>query len=261
MTIPPNSGLPEPEGIDQFQHCPGPSNYAAPPMNWEGRDFQSCRGGSRKRGRALASEALALAEPGKEDGASRGIDRQELDRQEPVAPSTLMRWCKFNFVGGIGIGVQFVALFLLKSVLHFNYLAATAIAVESAVVHNFVWHEQFTWVDRIRSDRIKPDRVALSLRMPISHTSSPSAFGWRSALALRITCLKDLGLQPPSLRRFLRFNLTNGAVSILGNLALMKVMVGQGHMNYLLANAIAIAFCSLANFLVSDEWVFGEPSD
>lgn len=27
-------------------------------------------------------------------------------------------------------------------------------------------------------------------------------------------------------------------------------------MNYLLANAIAITLCSLANFLVSEEWVF-----
>ena len=39
-------------------------------------------------------------------------------------------------------------------------------------------------------------------------------------------------------------------------LALMKVMVGLGHMNYLLANAIAIIVCSLANFLVSEQWVF-----
>jgi putative flippase GtrA len=139
-------------------------------------------------------------------------------------PSTLLRWCKFNFVGAIGIAVQFAALFLLKSVLHFNYLAATAIAVEAAVVHNFVWHEQFTWADRVKSDRVKSDRM-----------QSP----WRQ-----------------SLPRLLRFNLANGAVSILGNLALMKVMVGQGHMNYLLANAIAIALCSLANFLVSNEWVF-----
>src|SRR5437016_606133 len=67
-----------------------------------------------------------------------------------IAPSTLLRWCKFNIVGGIGILVQFAALFLLKSVLHFNYLAATAIAVEAAVVHNFVWHEQFTWADRVQ---------------------------------------------------------------------------------------------------------------
>lgn len=143
--------------------------------------------------------------------------------QDP-APSKFVRWWKFNFVGAIGIGVQFAALFLLKSALGFDYLFATAFAVEAAVVHNFVWHEQFTWVDRIKSDRVRLQ-----------------------------------GLQPSwcrSLPRFLRFNLTTGAVSIVGNLALMKVMVGEGHMNYLLANAIAIALCSIANFLVSDEWVF-----
>jgi putative flippase GtrA len=119
--------------------------------------------------------------------------------------------------------VQFAALFLVKGVLHFHYLAATAIAVEAAVVHNFVWHEQFTWVDRTKSASGQPH--------------------WRR-----------------SLPRFLRFNLTTGAVSILGNLALMKVMVGHGHINYLLANAIAITLCSLANFLVSENWVFeGRP--
>jgi putative flippase GtrA len=132
-----------------------------------------------------------------------------------IARSKFVRWCKFNFVGGIGIVVQFAALFLLKSVFHFHYLAATALAVEAAVLHNFVWHERFTW-----ADRTKP-----SLRC--------------------------------SLLRLLRFHLGNGAVSILGNLALMKVMVGVGQMNYLVANAIAITLCSVANFLVSDEWVFG----
>jgi putative flippase GtrA len=145
------------------------------------------------------------------------------------APSTFMRWWKFNFVGAIGIGVQFAALFLLKSVLGFDYLFATAFAVEAAVVHNFVWHEQFTWVDRIKLDRIKLDRIELQGLQP----------SWRQ-----------------SLPRFLRFNLTTGAVSILGNLALMKVMVGEGQMNYLVANAIAIALCSIANFVVSDTWVF-----
>ena len=138
-------------------------------------------------------------------------------RQTPEQPSTFARWWKFNFVGAIGIGVQFAALFLLKSVLGFDYLFATAFAVEAAVVHNFVWHEQFTWADRLEG-------------------MQPS---WRE-----------------SLPRFLRFNMTAGAVSLVGNLALMKVLVGQGHMNYMLANAIAITLCSIANFLVSDEWVF-----
>ena len=141
-------------------------------------------------------------------------------REGNAPPSRLLRWYKFNFVGGIGIGVQFAALFLVKSILHFNYLAATAIAVEAAVVHNFVWHEQFTWVDRTRS-------------------SDPFETRWRR-----------------SLPRLVRFNLTNGAVSIIGNLALMKVMVGEGRMNYLLANGIAITLCSVANFLVSETWVF-----
>jgi putative flippase GtrA len=135
------------------------------------------------------------------------------------APSTFVRWWKFNFVGAIGISVQFAALFLLKSTLGFNYLFATALAVEAAVVHNFVWHEQFTWVDRIELQGLQPP--------------------WRQ-----------------SLPRFLRFNLTTGAVSIIGNLALMKVMVGEGQMNYLVANAIAIALCSIANFVVTDTWVF-----
>jgi len=138
-------------------------------------------------------------------------------------PSTLLRWLKFNFVGGIGIIVQFAVLFLLKGVLHFPYLVATVIAVEAAVVHNFVWHEQFTWVDRIRS-REKLDRMNTALRY--------------------------------SLLRFMRFQFANGAVSLIGNLALMKVMVGFGHMNYLIANVVAIVLCSVANFLVSDEWVF-----
>jgi putative flippase GtrA len=141
-----------------------------------------------------------------------------------VPPSTLMRWCKFNLVGGIGIVVQFAALFLLKSMLHLNYLSATAIAVEAAVVHNFVWHEQLTWADRTKPDRRKPNRMQSR---------------WRRSLS-----------------RLLRFNLTNGALSILGNLALMKAMVGQAHMNYLLANALAITACSLGNFLVSEWWVF-----
>ena len=135
---------------------------------------------------------------------------------QPEAISTFVRWWKFNLVGAVGIGVQFAALFLLKSVLKFDYLLSTAIAVEAAVVHNFVWHEQFTWRDRVQ----------------------PS---WRG-----------------SLPRFLRFNLTVGAVSLLGNLGLMRVMVGAGRMNYLLASAIAVALCALANFLVSDQWVFGE---
>jgi putative flippase GtrA len=62
--------------------------------------------------------------------------------------TTGMRWLRFNAVGGIGIGVQLLVLSALKTGLHFDYLLATALAVEAAVVHNFLWHERFTWADR-----------------------------------------------------------------------------------------------------------------
>jgi putative flippase GtrA len=61
---------------------------------------------------------------------------------------TLRRWLKFNAVGGIGIGVQLAVLAVLKSGLHLDYLLATGLAVEAAVIHNFLWHERYTWADR-----------------------------------------------------------------------------------------------------------------
>lgn len=58
------------------------------------------------------------------------------------------RWMKFNLVGWIGIGVQLVVLTGLRSGLHLDYLLATALAVEAAVIHNYLWHQRFTWADR-----------------------------------------------------------------------------------------------------------------
>ena len=60
----------------------------------------------------------------------------------------MIRWLKFNAVGAMGVAVQLVALAVLKSGLHINYLLATAAAVELALLHNFVWHERWTWRDR-----------------------------------------------------------------------------------------------------------------
>ena len=65
----------------------------------------------------------------------------------------LRRWVKFNSVGAIGVGVQLAVLTLLVGQLGLNYLVATALAVEAAVLHNFLWHERWTWADRFESGR------------------------------------------------------------------------------------------------------------
>jgi putative flippase GtrA len=59
-----------------------------------------------------------------------------------------VRWLKFNGVGALGIVVQLTALAAVNKGLHIDYLPATALAVELAVLHNFVWHERFTWKER-----------------------------------------------------------------------------------------------------------------
>jgi len=126
------------------------------------------------------------------------------------------RWLKFNLVGAIGIGVQLMVLALLRTGLHLDLMLATALAVEAAVVHNFLWHERFTWADRV-------------------------------------------GISPrESLARFLRFNMSTGLFSIVGNVVVMKALADMAHMNYVVANLITIATCSVVNFMVSDRLVFNE---
>ena len=59
----------------------------------------------------------------------------------------IRRWIVFNLVGVTGVVVQLASMtWLLIWGLH--YLAATALAVEAAILNNFLWHERWTWEDR-----------------------------------------------------------------------------------------------------------------
>jgi putative flippase GtrA len=137
-----------------------------------------------------------------------------LSSQRDRRRRALFRWMKFNFVGGIGIVVQLAALAVFRSWLKLDYLLATGLAVEIAVLHNYLWHERFTWADR------------------------PTARPWQSLV------------------RLAKFNGSNGAVSLMGNLVLMRVLVGELKFNYVASNLFAIVLCSLVNFMLSDRFVF-----
>jgi dolichol-phosphate mannosyltransferase len=58
------------------------------------------------------------------------------------------RWLRFNLVGLAGFGVQLAALWSLTAGLRIHYLPATLLAVEVSILHNFFWHERWTWSDR-----------------------------------------------------------------------------------------------------------------
>ena len=59
------------------------------------------------------------------------------------------------------------------------------------------------------------------------------------------------------MERLLRFHVSNGMVSLVGNLLLMRVLVQEAHLPVLAANGIAIVCCSIINFYLSDQWAFG----
>jgi putative flippase GtrA len=69
-----------------------------------------------------------------------------------------MRFLRFNGVGVIGFVVQLGVLTVLVH-LGVHYLVATAAAVEAAVLHNFLWHERWTWRDRPAHGRARLARL------------------------------------------------------------------------------------------------------
>lgn len=124
-----------------------------------------------------------------------------------------LRLLKFSIVGALGIAVQLGTLSILIR-FSVGYIVATALAVECAVIHNFLWHRRFTWQDR----------------------AQPGAKHAFAAL--------------------LRFQLSNGMISLAGNLLLMRILVGGAQLPVVPSNIATIAICFAANFFASDRWVF-----
>ena len=54
---------------------------------------------------------------------------------------------RFNVVGALGLALQLAVLAALDRA-GWPVLLATVVAVEAAVLHNFVWHERWTWAER-----------------------------------------------------------------------------------------------------------------
>lgn len=125
------------------------------------------------------------------------------------------RWMKFNLVGAMGIAVQLAGVYLTRALSNASPTLATAFGVEMAVLHNFLWHEKFTWADR-----------------------------------------GGTGRRRRKLSRFLWFNGTTGAISIAGNVAAVLLVQWGTHLPVIAANFVAIAGCSIVNFIVNDRIVF-----
>jgi putative flippase GtrA len=129
----------------------------------------------------------------------------------------MRRMTTFIAVGAIGFVVQLGVLFCVSSLWHWPYLVATLVAVECAVLHNFLWHEHWTWRDRHEG---------------AGRTGEGTA------------C------------RLARFQVGTGLSSLTGNVIITAAGVQLFRMSPITANVCAVVVSSLANFLIADRWAF-----
>jgi putative flippase GtrA len=120
----------------------------------------------------------------------------------------------FISVGIAGFVVQMTVLAILSFGLHWQVAIATAAAVESAILTNFLWHERWTWRDRIgESGR------------------------WA---------------------RLVRFHVSNGITSLVGNTVLTVLLAAGLGLNPMLGNIVSVVLLSVLNYLAADRWVFAK---
>jgi putative flippase GtrA len=66
----------------------------------------------------------------------------------PVVLATLFRGGKFMIVAWLGMLVNTGCLYLFKGVFGIRLIPASILAIEIAIIHNFIWFRLWTWKDR-----------------------------------------------------------------------------------------------------------------
>jgi putative flippase GtrA len=159
---------------------------------------------------------------------------------------------RFITVGALGFAVQIAAFAILTSVGQWPWLPATIVAVELAVVHNFLWHDRWTWRDR--SDLPRRTRRTRRVNPEDNRTLPPVLRFLRGGMCRVLEYARGRG--DSRFAKFVRFNMTTGLTSIAGNAVLMAVAVEVMRLPGAAANVLAVGAMSVVNFLVSDRWVF-----
>jgi len=127
------------------------------------------------------------------------------------------RWVKFSVVGSAGLAVQLAVLWASTRWTGISTAVATAIAVEAALLHNFVWHEVWTWRG-----------------VSASHGSTGSG-RWT---------------------RLWRFHAATGSISIVSNVVFTMAFKNSLAIPLLAANVMAVGVTAIFNFAVAEMWVF-----
>ena len=128
------------------------------------------------------------------------------------------RLVRFSVAGSIGFVIQVATLWLLVSLTGLHYVLATAVAVELAILANFVWHERWTFQDRVGAYR------------------ACGAYG--------------------AIGRLLKYNGLTAITSIFGSVLVTGLLVETFTIPVLFANMISVVVLGGLNFIGADKLVF-----
>ena len=118
-------------------------------------------------------------------------------RHDPAAARALA----FVAVASGGFLIQMTIVAILTRALHAPALPATAIGVELAVLHNFLWHERWTWGDRVA-------RAQPRLRRLLTYQLATGLVSLAGNLLVVWTAVRAFGADPTAANAF--------AVAVMG---------------------------------------------
>jgi len=109
--------------------------------------------------------------------------------------------------------------------------------------------------------------VVQLITLALLNKLAPGHYLYASAAAVELTLLhnfiwhlhftwRDRRNDSALLSQLMRFHLSNGLVSMLGNLILMRILSHDAHIPLLASNLIAILCCSIVNFSLGNSWAF-----
>lgn len=155
--------------------------------------------------------------------------------------ATARRFVKFAIVGASGVPVTLLANYLLHAVLRLPLPVSTALAVEIAIVTNFIGNNAWTFANA--EARVR--RVPIAEDHPIA--------GPMATFLLR-----------PTVRRFLKFNavslvglaITTGVTWFLADAYAEPLRQIAGPVYFLVANLAGIGVAMSWNFLANVVWTW-----
>ena len=140
-----------------------------------------------------------------------------LDPKRTAIP-LLFRGTRYMVVSWVGMLVNTACLYLFKGVLGIPIIPASMMAIEIAIIHNFVWYRNWAWGDRREQQR---ERL-------------------------------------PFFRQLLLYNVATGLVDLIVNVSILWLLYRVFGVYYLIANIIGMILGPFIKFWLNEKIIFKE---